>query len=66
MEITRQDFEESEELYEHYRIVADGGQSLLRVDKFLGDRLPNTSRNRIQVAAKNGNVLVNSLPVKPN
>lgn len=66
MEITRQDFEESEELYEHYRIVADGGQSLLRVDKFLGDRLPNTSRNRIQVAAKNGNVLVNSLTVKPN
>lgn len=66
MEITRQDYEESEELYEHYRIVADKGQSVLRVDKFLGDRLPNTSRNRIQVAAKNGNVLVNNIPVKPN
>lgn len=66
MEITRQDYEESDELYEHYRIIADGGQSLLRVDKFLGDRLPNTSRNRIQVAAKNGNVLVNAKAVKPN
>lgn len=66
MEITRQDYEESEELYEHYRIVADKGQSVLRVDKFLGDRLPNTSRNRIQVAAKNGNVLVNDTAVKPN
>ncbi len=56
----------SEELYEHYRLKADPGQEVLRIDKFLMDRIPNTSRNKIQIAAKNGNILVNSLPVKQN
>ena len=42
---------EEQELYEHHRIVCDPGQTLLRLDKFLFDRLANTSRNRIQVAA---------------
>lgn len=58
--------EEGEELYEHYHFVADKGQEVLRIDKFLIDRLPNTSRNKIQVAAKNGNILVNQSKVKPN
>lgn len=57
---------EEEELYEHYRIKADPGQEIVRIDKFLLDRLPNTSRNKIQIAAKNGNVLVNGQKVKPN
>jgi 23S rRNA pseudouridine1911/1915/1917 synthase len=57
---------EEEELFEHYRFTADPGQELLRIDKFLIDRLPNTSRNKIQVAAKNGNVLVNNQIVKQN
>jgi len=58
--------EENNELYEHYRIVADKGQESLRIDKFLMDRIPNTSRNKIQDAAKSGNILVNSKAVKPN
>jgi 23S rRNA pseudouridine1911/1915/1917 synthase len=58
--------ENEEELFEHYRFRADPGQEILRIDKFLLDRLPNTSRNKIQFAAKNGNVLVNSETVKPN
>ncbi|MGV3630617.1 MAG: RluA family pseudouridine synthase [Bacteroidota bacterium] len=57
---------EDEELYEHYRIKADPGQEVLRIDKFLLDRLPNTSRNKIQNAAKNGNILVNGTAVKQN
>lgn len=57
---------EDEELYEHYRIKADPGQEVLRIDKFLLDRLPNTSRNKIQNAAKNGNILVNGITVKQN
>jgi 23S rRNA pseudouridine1911/1915/1917 synthase len=57
---------EPSELYEHHRIVADKGQSLLRVDKFLFNRLENVSRNKIQIAVKAGNVLVNSNEVKPN
>lgn len=63
-----QDFQEneSEELYEHYSFTADGGQEVVRIDKYLLDRMPNTSRNKIQVAAKNGNVLVNQKTVKQN
>jgi 23S rRNA pseudouridine1911/1915/1917 synthase len=58
--------EEEQELYEHHRIVCDPGQSLVRLDKFLFDRLAHTSRNRIQVAAKAGNVLVNGKAAKPS
>lgn len=58
--------ESSEELYEHYRFTADSGQEALRIDKFLMDRMPNTSRNKIQIAAKNGNIHVNTRPVKQN
>jgi 23S rRNA pseudouridine1911/1915/1917 synthase len=56
----------SEELFEHYSFVAEPKLKLLRVDKFLLDRLPNTSRNRIQNAAKDGSVLVNNQAVKQN
>lgn len=58
--------EEQEELFEHYNIVADPGQEPLRIDKFLIDRIPNTSRNKLQAAARNGNILVNQNVVKPN
>ena len=54
------------ELFEHHRIVADKGQSLLRVDKFLMVRIENASRNKIQQAAKAGNILVNGDAVKSN
>jgi 23S rRNA pseudouridine1911/1915/1917 synthase len=57
---------EEEELFEHFRFKVDPGQEILRIDKFLLDRLPNTSRNKVQTAAKNGNILVCSVPVKPN
>ncbi len=60
------DSEQEEELFEHYRFKADPGQEMVRIDKYLIDRLPNTSRNKVQFAAKNGNVLVNSKTVKPN
>ena len=57
---------EQEDLYEHYRFQADPRQEQTRIDKFLGERLANTSRNKIQTAAKEGNVLVNGEKVKPN
>ncbi|MBL1278803.1 MAG: RluA family pseudouridine synthase [Fluviicola sp.] len=63
---TPEDESSSEELFEHYKFTADPGQEVLRIDKFLLDRLPNTSRNKIQVAAKNGNILVNNAKVKQN
>jgi len=58
--------EQSEELYEHYSFKADKGQEMIRIDKFLMDRMPNTSRNRIQNSCKSGNVLVNKATVKQN
>lgn len=58
--------ETSEELYEHHRFVADSGQEVVRIDKFLIDRMPNTSRNKIQSAAKSGNIRVNDVTVKQN
>lgn len=58
--------EESSDLFEHFKIIVDKGQSLLRVDKFLGLRLENISRNRIQNAANSNCILVNDKPVKSN
>ncbi|MDR0536637.1 MAG: RluA family pseudouridine synthase [Tannerellaceae bacterium] len=53
--------------YEHFHFVADKGQSLIRVDKYLADRMPaGSSRNRIQQAAEAGCILVNDVPVKSN
>jgi len=63
-DLSQEDFDQ--ELYEHYRITADKGQELLRVDKFLMNRLENTSRSRIQASAQAGNILVNQKPVKSN
>lgn len=54
------------ELYEHFRFVADKGQQLLRVDKFLVSRIEKSSRNRIQQAADAGCILVNGKAVKSN
>lgn len=55
---------ENDELYEHFRFQIDKGQELLRIDKFLINRIQNTSRNKIQMAAEAGNILVNGLSVK--
>ncbi len=57
---------ELSELYEHFRFVADKGQQLLRVDKFLVARLEKSSRNRVQQAADAGCILVNGKSVKSN
>ncbi|MBL6446323.1 RluA family pseudouridine synthase [Fulvivirga sp. 29W222] len=58
--------EEDDELFEHHRIVADPKQQLLRIDKFLMDRLPNVTRNKLQNAIKDGFVKVNDTEIKPN
>lgn len=58
--------QEEQDLYEHFNIVVDKGQSLLRIDKFLMHRIENASRNRIQNAIDAGSVLVNEKAVKPS
>ncbi|MGG8496611.1 RluA family pseudouridine synthase [Tenacibaculum sp. TC6] len=57
---------ENDDLYEHYKFVATDGQVPLRVDKFLMNFIENATRNKIQQAAKAGNILVNEVAVKSN
>ncbi len=57
---------EDDELYEHHRIIASKGQEPLRIDKFLMNFIENATRNKIQQAAKKGQVWVNDVVVKQN
>lgn len=57
---------DGDELFEHYRFVASKGQEPLRVDKFLMNFIENATRNKIQQAAKTGNIWVNNSIVKQN
>lgn len=57
---------DQDDLYEHYNIVVDDGQELLRIDKFLMDRLPNVTRTKVQSGIKDGFVKVNDGFIKPN
>ncbi len=61
-----QSLELEDELYEHLRVDVPKGQELLRIDKFLMHFVPNTTRNKIQQAANNGDIYVNDVPVKSN
>ena len=62
----QEELNDNQELFEHYHFEADKGQSILRLDKFLVNKLESTSRSRIQSAAMAGNILVNQKPAKPN
>lgn len=54
------------ELYEHYRFVADAGQVAVRIDKWMAEKMPHSSRNRIQTAADAGFIHANGRAVKSN
>lgn len=58
--------EQQQELYEHYRIVVDRGQEMLRIDKYLQMHLQGVSRTKIQAATKADCVRVNDRAVKAN
>lgn len=66
MKKKEENFDGSDDLYEHYSFVAGKGQEPLRVDKFLINFIENATRNKIQQAAKNGNIYVNEEQVKQN
>jgi len=62
-----EDFNDSNnELFEHHRFEADPGQAMIRIDKFIVNRMENASRNKIQDAASNGHIRVNDVVVKSN
>lgn len=62
---------DEDELYEHHRIVVDPGQTLMRIDRFLTERLPNATRTKVQNAIDtesvkvNGNAIKASYKIKP-
>ncbi len=58
--------DKEDELFEHYRFSADPGQKVLRIDRFLSNRIENASRTKIQQAADAGSIRVNEQPVKSN
>jgi 23S rRNA pseudouridine1911/1915/1917 synthase len=58
--------EQDDELFEHHRIIVDPKQTLIRIDKFLFDRLPNVTRTKVQGGINEGFVKVNEKTVKPN
>ena len=58
--------EDGRDYWEHYRYEVEPGQVLLRIDKYLVERIKGTSRNRIQNAAEAQCIRVNGRPVKSN
>ena len=60
------DNQEQDDLFEHYKMVVDQGQAQLRIDKYLTAKMANVTRNRLQLAIDNGNILVNDQPTKAN
>jgi len=55
---------EDDALFDHYTLIASKGQKPLRVDKFLSNLLPFTTRSKIKNASKTGSISVNGQPVK--
>ncbi|MEQ8704608.1 MAG: RluA family pseudouridine synthase [Phaeodactylibacter sp.] len=65
MEKTMED-NTSDEYFEHKVIRADPKQSMIRIDKFLNDRLQQVSRSRVQDAIRAGSITVGGKQIKPN
>ena len=61
-----EELDEEQGLFEHFRLNVDPGQSPVRVDKFMSTHLEDTSRHRVQLAIKEGFVLVNDKVAKAN
>ena len=57
---------EGEKYFEHINIKVDPNQTPVRIDKFIFEKIENTSRSKIQNGIQNGLVLVNEKPIKSN
>ena len=58
------DNKESQNLFEYYTFIVDPKQSAIRIDKFLFDRMPNVTRNKLQEAIQNEHIKVNEKKIK--
>jgi 23S rRNA pseudouridine1911/1915/1917 synthase len=65
-ELTDDDSEDGEGLFEHHRFVVDKGQQPLRIDKYLLHKFANIARNKIQNSIDNGFIQVNQQATKAN
>lgn len=61
-----EEYSPDDENISHFEIAVDKGQASTRLDKFLTDKLPNASRNKIQNSIEEGVVRVNGHMVKTN
>tara|TARA_B110000483_G_scaffold127211_1_gene152779 strand:+ start:1583 stop:2620 length:1038 start_codon:yes stop_codon:yes gene_type:complete len=66
MEQSNEFLETASDLHEHHAFTVEKGQQPLRIDKYLMNFVENSTRNKIQAAAKGGSVLVNDIAVKSN
>jgi 23S rRNA pseudouridine1911/1915/1917 synthase len=53
-------------LFDHYTLTASPRQKPLRVDKFLANLLPFTTRSKIKNASRTGSITINDKEVKPS
>tara|TARA_Y100000813_G_scaffold189519_1_gene164777 strand:+ start:3036 stop:4046 length:1011 start_codon:yes stop_codon:yes gene_type:complete len=51
---------------EKSKFIVDENQTMIRLDRFLFDKIPNVTRNKIQEGIKNSQVFVNKKAVKPS
>jgi 23S rRNA pseudouridine1911/1915/1917 synthase len=61
-----EDTDEEQEMFEHFRLNVDVGQTPMRIDKYMAAHLEDTSRHRIQMAIKVGYVHLNDKIAKSN
>ena len=66
LEDPEEEEQEESQLFEHFSLTVDKGQTPLRIDRFLVDKMAGVSRNRISLAAEAGAIFVNDRPVKSN
>ncbi len=58
--------ENTNNLYEHYRLVVDPGQKMTRLDQYIAGHLDGWTRSQVLKAAKQGGIFVNGKQVKPS
>ncbi|MCX7606185.1 MAG: RluA family pseudouridine synthase [Bacteroidia bacterium] len=56
--------EDEPSLYEHHVFVVDTGQTPIRLDQYLAQRLPHLSRSRLQLAIEVGLITIDGKPTK--
>lgn len=66
MENTTSNNSQEPEFFAEETIIVDAGQGLVRIDKFLGDRIAGISRTKVQNGVKKGTIKVNGEEVRTN